>query len=340
MLLLGDSSYDPRNFTGLDQGAPLPALWAKTSYLWTSSDPTLGAVNGEDLLPDVAVGRLPAKTLEEAQALVQKVLDWEGQDLGGKAVLVADNPDLAGDFEADVLDIEASYLTDRETQRLFLRELGAGTRPQILSAFDGGASLMSYVGHGGAAVWASENVLNSWDPPKLLAQSRQPLMLTFNCLNGYFVAPNYDSLSEAFLKVEGRGTVGAFTPSGLSLDAPAHRFHRALMAEITGGSARASRGRGARGAGGLRGDGGDAGAAGHLSPPRRPGDEDPVGEGSLRTNRPRGENKVALGRDLAGAGRCRAARVIESRADRNPPSAPRGVAPGQDRRHGPRSVWP
>jgi hypothetical protein len=94
---------------------------------------------------------------------------------------------------------------------------------------------MSYVGHGGPAVWASENVLNSWDPPKLLAQSRQPLMLTFNCLNGYFVAPNYDSLSEAFLKVEGRGTVGAFTPSGLSLDGPAHRFHRALMAELTSG---------------------------------------------------------------------------------------------------------
>jgi hypothetical protein len=236
VLLLGDSSYDPRNFTGLDQGSPLPAMWAKTSYLWTSSDPTLGAINGEDLLPDVAIGRLPAKTLEEAQALVQKVLDWEGQDLEGTAVLVADNPDHAGDFEADVLDIQTSFLGDRETKTLFLRELGANTRPQILSSFDAGASLMSYVGHGGAAVWASENVLNSWDPPKLLAQSRQPLMLTFNCLNGYFVAPNYDSLSEAFLKVEGRGTVGAFTPSGLSLDAPAHRFHRALMAEITNGN--------------------------------------------------------------------------------------------------------
>ena len=40
----------------------------------------------------MAIGRLPAKTLEEAQALIQKLLDWEGQDLGGKAVLVADNP--------------------------------------------------------------------------------------------------------------------------------------------------------------------------------------------------------------------------------------------------------
>jgi hypothetical protein len=236
VLLLGDSSYDPRNFTGNDQGSPLPAMWAKTSYLWTVSDPALVAINGEDLLPDVAVGRLPAKTLEQARVLVQKVLAWEGvQDLSGPAVLVADNPDRAGDFEADVLDIHSSFLGGRETKTLFLRQLGGGTRPQILASFDEGASLMSYVGHGGAAVWASENVLNSWDVGSLRAQSRQPLMLTFNCLNGYFLAPNYEALGEAFLKAEGRGTIGAFSPSGLSLDAPAHRFHRALMAQITGG---------------------------------------------------------------------------------------------------------
>ncbi len=237
VVLLGDASYDPRNFTGRDKGAPLPALWAKTSYLWTSSDPTLGAVNGEDGLPDLAIGRLPATTVEEAQALIQKVLEWEAtaQSLSGKAILVADNPDLAGDFEADIADIQASFLGGRETESILLRQHGANTRSEVLGALDGGASLLSYVGHGGPAVWASENVLNSWDPPKLLAQSEQPLMLTFNCLNGYFVAPNYDSLAEAFMKAEGRGTIGAFSPSGLSLDGPAHMFHKALMAEIVSG---------------------------------------------------------------------------------------------------------
>ena len=50
----------------------MPALWAKTSYLWTASDPALAAVNGEDVLPDLSIGRLPATTLEEAQALVEK----------------------------------------------------------------------------------------------------------------------------------------------------------------------------------------------------------------------------------------------------------------------------
>ena len=94
---------------------------------------------------------------------------------------------------------------------------------------------MSYVGHGGTAVWASENVPNSWDTPSLLAQSRQPLLLTLNCLNGYFVAPNFDSLGEALVKAEGRGAVAAFSPSGLSLDGPAHQYHRAVMAELTSG---------------------------------------------------------------------------------------------------------
>ena len=188
-------------------------------------------------LPDMAIGRLPATTREQAEALVGKLLAWEdsGQGLSGNAVLVADTPDLAGDFEADVEDIRQSFLSGRATTTLKVRELGSAARPAILDSFDEGASLASYVGHGGTAVWSSANVLNSWDTPSLLAQSRQPLLLTMNCLNGYFVAPNFDALPEALVKAEGRGVVAAFSPSGLSLDGPAHQYHRAVMAEITSG---------------------------------------------------------------------------------------------------------
>jgi len=237
VLLLGDSTYDPRNFIGTSQPSPLPVLWAKTSYLWTVSDPLLAAVNGEDSLPDIAIGRLPATTVEEAQRLIDKLLAWEdsGQGLSGPATLVADNPDLAGDFEADVEDIRASFLASREVLVLKLSELGAATRPSILDSLNSGLSFLSYVGHGGAAVWASENVWNSWDAASLQAQSQQPLLVTMNCLNGYFVAPSFDSLSESLLKAEGRGAIASFSPSGLSLDGPAHQYHRALMAELTSG---------------------------------------------------------------------------------------------------------
>jgi hypothetical protein len=238
VLLLGDATCDPRRFVATSPVSPLPALWTRTSYLWTVSDPALAAVNGEDGLPDLAIGRLPATTREQAEALVRKLVAWEdsGQGLSGKAVLVADNPDPGGDFEADVEDIRASFLAGRSATTLKVRELGAATRPAILTAFDEGASLMSYVGHGGTAVWASENVLNTWDAPSLRAQSRQPLLLTLNCLNGYFVATGLDALPEALLKAEGRGVVGAFSPSGLSLDGPAHTYHRAVVAELVSGA--------------------------------------------------------------------------------------------------------
>jgi hypothetical protein len=60
-------------------------------------------------------------------------------------------------------------------------------------------------------------------------------MLTMDCLNGYFIAPFYESLAEGFLKAQGKGTIAAFSPSGLSLEWPAHVYHRALMQEITSG---------------------------------------------------------------------------------------------------------
>jgi hypothetical protein len=237
VLLLGDSSYDPRNFTGSAKPAPLPALFAKTSYMWTASDPRLAAVNGDDELPDLAIGRLPATSVAEAETLVSKLVAWEdaGHGLGGPAAFVADNPDLAGDFEADIEDVRASFFADRETRLLRLRELGAATRPAIKDALDGGLSYLGYVGHGGAAVWASENVWSSRDAQGLQAQSQQPLLVTMNCLNGYFVAPAFDSLAESLLKAEGRGSIAAVSPSGLSLDGPAHQYHRALMEELTSG---------------------------------------------------------------------------------------------------------
>jgi hypothetical protein len=94
---------------------------------------------------------------------------------------------------------------------------------------------MSYLGHGGIAVWASENVLNNWDVPRLSSQPQQPLLLTMNCLNGYFHFPPLNSLAEELVKAEGKGAVAAFSPSGLSLHAAAEVYHQALVGHLLSG---------------------------------------------------------------------------------------------------------
>lgn len=232
VLLVGDGTYDFKGYLKTSVVNQLPPLMVKTSYLWTASDPTLAAVNGEDLLPDVAVGRLPAANEVEVHALVNKIVVYEtgARDLSAPLVLVSDNPDTAGNFVADVEDIASGVLAGKNVQTIHLAELGVSTtRARILQAFDDGALLVSYVGHGGIPLWAHENIFHAADVSSLQPQAIQPLFVTMNCLNGYFVFPYFNSLSEELLKADEKGVIAAFSPTGLSLDAPAHRFHQELL---------------------------------------------------------------------------------------------------------------
>jgi hypothetical protein len=239
VLLLGDATYDPRGFfSGTSRRDLVPSPFVRSSFLWTPSDPLLASVNGDDLLPDLALGRIPASTLAEAAGAVQKILDFEsaGRTLSGDAVLVADNPDPAGDFEQNANDV-ASLLPSRSVRKVFLSQYGSSTKAQVLAAFDSGPSLVSYVGHGSASLWAnsSENVLRSTDVPLLQPQPQQPLLLTMTCSNGYFVSPFSNSIAERLALAPDKGSIAAFSPSGLSLDSAAHLYHRAVVAELEAG---------------------------------------------------------------------------------------------------------
>jgi hypothetical protein len=237
VLLLGDATYDFKDYLDTGVTNQVPPLVIKTRYLWTVSDQTLGAVNGEDTLPDVAIGRLPAANVEELQRMVDKILAYEsaGERMPSPIVLVADNPDAAGNFVANAEEIVATYLQNRTVNRIYLSELGkAGASNAIVQAFDEGTSLMSYIGHGGIHLWANENIFDIWQVENLSAQSTQPLLLTMNCLNGYFHFPYFNSLAEELLEVGGKGAVAAISPSGLSLDASAHNYHKKLLEQLLG----------------------------------------------------------------------------------------------------------
>src|SRR5262249_27250901 len=143
VLLLGDATYDPKDYLKTGVQNRVPPFVVRTSYLWTASDPAYAALNGDDALPDVALGRLPAATVDEARTMVDKVVAFEsaGRDFSGGAVIVADNADLAGDFEAEADDVASSVLASRPIAKLYLRDLGGGTRSAIHDAFDSGPAI-------------------------------------------------------------------------------------------------------------------------------------------------------------------------------------------------------
>jgi hypothetical protein len=243
VVLVGDANYDFKDHLGTGVKNRVPPLLIRTSYLETASDPAYAAVNGEDLLPDLAIGRLPASTVEEAETMVAKILAYERSEESNRrpdrAVIVADNPDGAGDFVADAERLTEKFLTGRSVEKIYLGELGTPeAREKIQGAFDEGSWLMSYIGHGGIALWADENLLSTPDLELLSPQPDQPLLLTMNCLNGYFAFPYFDSLAEELVKAEGMGAVAAFSPSGLSLNDAARVFHEAMVEELVSGGHR------------------------------------------------------------------------------------------------------
>ena len=85
-------------------------------------------------------------------------------------------------------------------------------------------------------LWAGEIVFNASDVASLSPQSQQPLLLTMNCLNGYFHFPYFNSLAEELPKAEDKGVIAAFSPSGLSVNDPASLYHAALLRELFHGS--------------------------------------------------------------------------------------------------------
>jgi hypothetical protein len=238
VVLVGDGTYDFKDHMQTGVVNRVPPLMVETTYLETASDPAYAAVNGEDLLPDLAIGRLPAATVEELQRMVDKIVAFEtsGGTLQGRAVIVTDNPDRAGDFVADAENLATTLLSTKELEKIYLSELGPeATRSRVQQAFDEGASLLNYIGHGGIHVWADEDILNIEDVESLLPQAEQPLVLTMNCLNGYFHFPFANALAEELLKAEGKGAIAAFSPSGLSINNAAHIFHKALLEELLNG---------------------------------------------------------------------------------------------------------
>jgi hypothetical protein len=235
VVLLGDATYDFKDYTGTGVTNHVPTLSVETAYFWADSDPTLAAINGDDLLPDVAIGRLPVATVEDVGKIVEKILAYETgrANLSSLKVLVADNPDNGGDFTASAEDLASTVLAGEAVRKIYLEELGRlETRTQIIEAFDQGVSLVSYIGHGAIHLWANENLLNVSQVPTLSPQAQQPIVLTMNCLNGYFTYPFLKSLSEALLEAEDKGAIAVFSPSGMSLNTPAHQYHRAVLKEL------------------------------------------------------------------------------------------------------------
>lgn len=217
VLLFGGATFDPRDYLHSAVKHDLvPTRLADTSFFEAPWDDGLADVNGDDVA-DFAVGRLPVQTPAEAQAVVAKLAAFEQSGAAPhRTLLVADQPDAAGDFEATVSQLNTLFPADYATHSVYRGVLGdSAARDETLSSINSGQTFVHFSGHGSVRTWHG-NLLVADDAPTLGNASSPSVFTMSNCLNGYYIDPSLDSLGEALIKTPSGGAVSVWASSGVT----------------------------------------------------------------------------------------------------------------------------
>ncbi len=208
---------------------PLPPLMTSTPDGLYASDSLFVDRNG-DRLPDVAIGRIPVSSAAELSAYVAKL---EANSTIGTStapiVFSADVVDQGTNFKQSSVQAEAP-LASRPSTHVYLDDLGgAAARTALLSAWQSGTPLVSWVGHGGLDQISSSGVLTAYDAPDLDSSGRLPVLLAMTCTINRFENGYVDPLGTALTKQEGAGALAVWSASGLSLQSQASDIQRTFL---------------------------------------------------------------------------------------------------------------
>lgn len=186
---------------------------------------TAGTLNVDevDLSPDVAVGRLPARTAEEVRRYVDRVIAFEAampQAWAKRALLIATtdwDPNACKVHEA----VATNYLPGYTVHKLYSsgNPCGAATPPsksEIVRLLDEGVGLVSYFGHGNSGGWSGTGFGRA-DLASLANHDSPPVVFAVACDTSWFV---YNVPYGPYLDVNGVTHKGVNAGEVISITAP------------------------------------------------------------------------------------------------------------------------
>lgn len=236
-ILLGDASYDPRNRLGRGGFDFVPSKLVDTAKLETASDDWLADFN-DDGAAEMALGRIPARTLEDARLFVEKIAGFSASAFVQRVVTVADRTGADGfSFETATSGVESLLPSSVAVGRINRGTRAAEeVRAEILSEINAGPSLVNWMGHGSVSVWTGDGLLRAEDAASLSNGSRLSFFVLMTCLNGYYHDPSLESLAESLLKAPAGGALAVWASSGMVEPDEQAAMNRELFAALFAGN--------------------------------------------------------------------------------------------------------
>ena len=219
VLLVGDATYDPRNYLKLGQPDFVPAKNVDTPFGEIPTDDWYVDRN-DDGLPELAIGRLPVATPQEAATVVGKIVSYSWSRLNGglDALLVADRNDGTIDFEGETNGLRPAMPSSWSVEMSFRGRTPARDtyRSALLQQLNRGPRVVSFIGHGAVTLWGRDSFLDWRNPFQLTNADRLSFYVVTTCLNAYFVNPTLEGLAESLIQMPNGGAVATLSSSGFA----------------------------------------------------------------------------------------------------------------------------
>ncbi len=219
VLLVGDATFDPRGYQAPPEANRLPTFLISTVYGGETASDVLFAQVNDDPWPDLALGRIPARTPEQVRTVVEKTLAYEKGTVGGpwrrRVLAVADGQDPS--FRAAAQAFLERFQSRYATELLAPAPGATEAHQEIRRRLEEGSLLVAYFGHGSVSQWGKDRLFSVADSTALRNAERLPVMLNFTCLTGLFTHPKVDSLAETLLWQPHGGAVALLAPTSLTL---------------------------------------------------------------------------------------------------------------------------
>jgi hypothetical protein len=241
VVLAGHGSFDYRDVQGVGDNL-IPAMLVATPDGLFSSDNWYADVEGDDGVPEIAIGRLPAQTSDELSTMIRRIKAYESADddkWRKRVVLIADDEDDGGDFEAASEQVARLVPDDYERIRLYLSETSTDEIRTTLfgtdhcdGLLDDGVFLLNYLGHGTLDRIGDEGILMSSDLPGLTNANRLPIVFGMTCLLGHYSVPGLNCMATDLLRQPQGGAIATFAASGLSINYAAKDLNEYLFRSV------------------------------------------------------------------------------------------------------------
>ncbi|MBN2091562.1 type IX secretion system sortase PorU [candidate division KSB1 bacterium] len=236
VLLLGHGHYDYKNILG-DSGPnwiPTYQNLETNSTYSVCSDDIFACVNGDDDFLDMSIGRIPARTSEEAEQFIRKICQYEAHKANGdwqnQIALIADDEFIQGGADGgetfhtlDCEKISNLFPEHFDQQKIYLvnypavlsASISGITKPKanqdLIRYLNEGVLVCNMIGHSNETQFAHEKIFSiSREIPLIQNHEKLPFLIVASCAFGRYDAPANRHIIEELLFHPAGGIIASF----------------------------------------------------------------------------------------------------------------------------------